>query len=138
MKLSTDQIHLINAFESLTGAHVVDVLIEPSKFVFVVKQGDLGVAVGKSGSTIKSVSKRMKKQIDVVEFSNDLEGFIRNLLFPAKIESIKKSEFGNKIKIDLKIASKDKAIAIGRGGAKINRARALLKKHYNIDVVNVL
>ena len=54
IKLSANEIRYIALFESMTGAMVKDCIIddEHGKVTFVVKNGDMGLAIGKGGSSV--------------------------------------------------------------------------------------
>ena len=81
----------IALFESMTGAMVRDCIIddENSKVTFVVKNGDMGLAIGKGGSTVTKVKKAVGRGVEIIEYNEDPEQFIKNILSPAELRSIK-------------------------------------------------
>lgn len=127
-KLSGDEIELLNLLEQTTGARAVDVLVLPDTIVFLVKKGDLGRAIGRQGANITRLSHRLKKRVEVVEYSEELNEFLKNLFKPIELEEVKKE--GETVY--LKVPTKDKGRVIGRGGEKVNRARALLERHFQV------
>ena len=127
-KLSGDEIELLNLLEQTTGARAVDVLVLPDTIVFLVKKGDLGRAIGRQGANITRLSNRLKKRVEVVEYSEELNEFLKNLFKPIELEEVKKE--GETVY--LKVPAKDKGRVIGRGGEKVNRARALLERHFQV------
>jgi N utilization substance protein A len=50
------------------------------RVIFVVNKGQMGLAIGKGGSTIKQLQNMVAKKIELVEFSDDASEFIRNML----------------------------------------------------------
>lgn len=60
--------------------------------------------------------------------------FIKNLMAPAKVRSIRilQKENGEKI-ATVETDPKNKRIAIGRGGQNIERARLLARRQHNIS-----
>ena len=54
IKFTANEIRYIALFENMTGAMVKDCIIddEHGKVTFVVKNGDMGLAIGKGGSTV--------------------------------------------------------------------------------------
>ena len=136
VKFSTNEIRYIALFESMTGAMVKDLLVdeENGKLTFLVKKGDMGLAIGKRGSTVTKVQKTVDKGVEVIEHSDDPVEFITNLMAPAKIRSIRilQKENGEKI-ATIEADSKNKRTAIGKAGQNIERARLLAKRQHNIN-----
>ena len=135
IKFSTNEIRYIALFESMTGAMVKDCIIDDSngKLTFLVKNGDMGLAIGKRGSTVTKVQKTVDKGVEVIEHSEDPVEFISNLMAPAKVRSIRilQKENGEKI-ATVETDARNKRTAIGKGGQNIERARVLAKRQHNI------
>ncbi|MHA1786434.1 MAG: NusA-like transcription termination signal-binding factor [Candidatus Helarchaeota archaeon] len=138
IKLSDSQIRFISLFENITGAVARDCIIddESERIIFIVKPGNIGLAIGKSGINIKRVREFLNKDIDVVEYANSEERFIANTLSPAKIKNIviQEKRDGRRI-AHVTVEISDRGIAIGKNGRNVARARILAKRHYNIDDV---
>ncbi|MEN6329060.1 MAG: NusA-like transcription termination signal-binding factor [Methanobacteriaceae archaeon] len=136
IKFTTNEIRYIALFESMTGATVKDCLVdeENGKLTFLVKNGDMGLAIGKRGSTVSKVQKTVDKGVEVIEHSDDQVEFISNLMSPAKLRSIRvlQKENGEKI-ATIEADSRNKRTAIGKGGQNIERARVLAKRQHNIS-----
>ena len=133
IKLSNDEIKLITHFEKTTGATVKD-CISGEELTFIVKEGDLGMAIGKQGTIINKIKKEMKREIHIYEHSDDPEKFIKNLFYPVRIE---------RVEINDAIATvyanpEDKKRAIGRAGKKINTVREIAKRHLEIEEIRVV
>ena len=131
MKLSMEEIGYINLVESMTGAHVKDCIINGNEIVIVVKEGDMGLVIGKKGESINRVKKKIGKKISVVEYSKDPEKFVRNLFYPAKIEGV--TIEGNRALVK---SSESKRL-IGRNGKRIKRAKELMSRHHGIENIIV-
>ena len=136
VKLTINEIRYISLFETITNVTVKDCIVddEHNKVTFLVKKGDMGLAIGKRGSTIGKMQKSVDKSVEIIEHSDDPGEFIKNLLSSAKINSI---EFftdanGNKI-ATLDVDSKDKRNAIGKNGHNIQRARQFAKRQFEIS-----
>ncbi|HMK54741.1 MAG TPA: NusA-like transcription termination signal-binding factor [Methanobacteriaceae archaeon] len=136
VKFTTNEIRYIALFESMTGATVKDCLVdeENGKLTFLVKSGDMGLAIGKRGSTVTKVQKTVDKGVEVIEHSEDPVEFITNLMAPAKVRSVRilQKESGEKI-ATIEADSRNKRTAIGKGGQNIERARVLAKRQHNIN-----
>lgn len=141
IKISTDEIRYIGLFESMTGATVKDCIFEDNKnkIVYVVKEGDMGLAIGKNGVNAQRVKESLNKPIDIIEYSEDPVKFIKNIIWPVKVKSIHVSERkdGKKIAV-LDINKKDKGLVIGKEGKNIDRIKNLLKRHHNLDDIMIM
>ena len=62
IKFGANEIRFIALFENMTGAMVKDCIIDDdnNKVTFVVKQGDMGLAIGKRGSTVSKVQRAVE------------------------------------------------------------------------------
>lgn len=138
--LTDEEMKYIALFEEVTGVVVKDCVIdrERDRIIFVVKEGQVGKAVGKNGMNIKMLSKILNKAIEVVEYGESLEDVIRKSLFPARVTSIKVTKMpdGRKVVI-VNVPPSDKAIAIGKNGRIVSRARVLAKRYFDIDKVMI-
>ncbi len=107
---------------------------ELSKVTFVVKNGDMGLAIGKGGSTVTKVKRAVDKGVEIIEYNEDPAQFIRNILSPAELKSIKVLQKEGQDKIAIVNAdSSNKRIAIGKNGVNIERAKLLAKRQHDIS-----
>lgn len=136
IKFTANEIRYIALFENMTGAMVKDCIIddEHGKVTFVVKNGDMGLAIGKGGSTVSKVQRVVDKGIEIVELSDDPIQFIKNLLSPAEVQGVKvlQKESGEKI-ATVTADNTNKRIAIGKNGVNIERAKLIAKRQHNIN-----
>ena len=72
IKFSAHEIRFIALFESMTGAMVKDCIIDDknAKVTFVVKNGDMGLAIGKGGVNVKLAAKLTGLKINVIASDN--------------------------------------------------------------------
>ncbi|MDX8341448.1 transcription termination factor NusA [Draconibacterium sp. IB214405] len=91
----------------------------------------VGACVGMKGSRIHGIVRELRNEnIDVINFSSNLQLFIKRALNPAKINSIKILEEDKKAEVYLK--PEEVSLAIGKGGLNIRLASQLTG--YEIDV----
>jgi N utilization substance protein A len=102
---------------------------EYDRVIFVVASGRGGRAIGKNGNNIKKVRESIRKEIDVVEHSENINEFIMNIFRPVSIHDVEIIESVAYIKI----SRVEKGIAIGRGGRNIQKAKTLVQKYYGLD-----
>ncbi len=124
--------------EKSTGALATDAVLTDSSIIFVVKQGDLGRVIGKQGKNIEMLKRLFSREVQVIEGSPELAHFAANLFSPAKVLEVKENASQGKRVLFVKVDPKSKGLAIGSRGEKINRARMMLKRHYNVDDVKII
>ena len=77
--LTEDSLRYITLFENITKTHVRDCMETEDKLVFVVDPGQANRAVGKAGEHVIRMKNTTGKNIQVVEYSDDPETFIKNV-----------------------------------------------------------
>jgi len=91
----------------------------------------VGACVGMKGSRIHGIVRELKNEnIDVINYTTNLQLFISRALSPAKISSIKLNDEEKKAEVYLE--PKEVSLAIGKGGLNIKLASQLTD--YEIDV----
>ena len=140
IKFTSDEMRYIALFESVTGATVKDCIVdEPgSRVVVIVKEGDIGMAVGREGKNIRMLERMTNKKHEIIEYSDNEQQFIKNALKPARIKEIRISERpdGRKIAV-VNVHPKDKGVAIGKNGKNAERIRFLAKRYFQIQNVSI-
>src|SRR5207247_4741852 len=72
-------IRYVALFQDLTRTTVVDCVDATDKLIFVVKEGDIGKAIGKKGENIAKLKRLMNKDINVVEYSDQPDRIVANV-----------------------------------------------------------
>jgi N utilization substance protein A len=139
IKLTQEEMKYMALFEQTTGATVQDCIIDEKleRIIFVAKQGDMGLAIGKGGKNINTLRRMTSRQIEVVEYADTPEQLIRNSLSPARLKEIRVTERPDKKIVVVEVDAKDKVIAIGKNGRTIDKTRLLVKRYFDIDHVVV-
>lgn len=139
IKLTGDEMRYIALFENITGATANDCVIdsEADRIIFIAKPGEMGLAIGKGGKNINMLRKMTGRPIEVVEFSDTVEGLVKNCLSPAKVREIRVTERPDRKIVVVEVDPKDKALAIGKNGRTIDKTRMLAKRYYQIDHVQI-
>ncbi|MFH1107539.1 MAG: NusA-like transcription termination signal-binding factor [Candidatus Micrarchaeota archaeon] len=139
MKLSYEELQLLNALEQMTGAKATDVVATPESMIFVVEEGDVGKAIGRGGSNIARLRERLGKNVEVVAGSSDYRMFFNGLFSPAVVRQYVEREDNGVKKLDVLVDESQRGIAIGRNGEKVKKAKLFGKRYFNyVDVRIVL
>ena len=131
----------MSLFQNISGATARDCVIDSKveRVIFVVNRGEMGLAIGKSGETIKRVQKAIGKQIELVEWSDDAKQFVMNSLNPQYINEIRMSEKpdGSKI-LTVVVSEKKKGAVLGKGGRNAEKARMLARRYFSIETIHIV
>ena len=138
IKLTTDQMRLMSLFQNVTGATARDCIEDEKqdRVIFVVNSGKMGLAIGKGGSHIRTLQNIVKKNIEIVEYSDDPAEFLKNLLNSKLVSEVKlnKRADGTMQAIVL-VDPRKKGIVVGREGRNAEKARLLAKRYFEISSV---
>ncbi len=141
IRLTAEEMGLINIVESLTGAKCRDCLIDPNsgRVTFVVEEGNLKLVLGKKGSNVRLIRRLLKREVEFIEYSPTPEVFIIKSLMPARVREVRITEKPNGEKLAvITVEPKDKGLAIGKNGRVIERTRKLARRYFNINNVIVV
>ena len=141
IKLTTEEMKYIALFQDITRASVIDCIIDDNnnRIIFLVKPGEVGLAVGRGGVNVKRMKRLLGKDIEVVEYAEKLEDLVKNALMPARVKSVKLITIGDGRKIVyVTVDPKDKGIAIGKGGRNVLKARLILNRYFKVDSIVII
>ena len=138
IKLSIDQMRLMSLFQKVTGATARDCVEDEklNRVIFVVNEGKMGLAIGKGGSHIKNLQNIVKRNVKIVEYSDDPIKFLKNILNSKLVSEVKmnKRDDGTLQAIVI-VDPKKKGIVVGREGRNAEKARLLAKRYFEISSV---
>lgn len=140
IKLTSVEMRYIALFQSITGATVEDCIVDDdlNRIIFVVKEGSIGMAIGKRGKNIHLLEKMTGKKHEVIEHSENPAQFIKNALKPAKVDEVRITErMDGKTIAVISVNPRDKGVAIGKNGRNAERIRFLAKRYFQIQNVSI-
>ncbi|MFH1786340.1 MAG: NusA-like transcription termination signal-binding factor [archaeon] len=126
-------IECIGLFQGITTAAVRDCILEPTRAVYVVEEGQIGSAIGRDGANIHAVRSRVGKSVKVYEYSPDPKRFIVNLL--DGVEPYEITIKNNTAYIT--ISAEDKGRVVGKDGKNIKSLTKILERQHNISSITV-
>ena len=141
IKLSSDQLGLISIFQNMSGATVRDCIVDEkgARLIFIVNNGQMGLAIGKKGATIQNIERVIKKPVEVVEWSDDPAEMVRNALDPRAIQEVRMTDKLDGTKsMTVIVDPRRKGAVLGRGGKNAEKVRLIAKKYFNISNVQII
>jgi len=129
-----DLIKLMTMFESVSGVSVKDCVSTEQMIVFVVPQGDVGRAVGKGGVNVRKLERLLNKKVKVIEFSDSIDLFIRNVVSPNEVSDVIEDDgVYTLVPKDLKT----RGMLIGRNASHLRFFESLVQRFYPIKELKV-
>jgi len=125
----------ISIFERITRSRVKDCFFVKELLMFIVKENEIGKAIGKKGINVKMVEKALNRKIKIVEFSPKMDVFLKNLLYPTQVKGITEQE--GVVTIE-GIDKSGKSIIIGRDSSNLNNTKEIIKRYFEIDNIKVV
>jgi len=146
IKINREAMELISLFNNISGAIIKDCMVfkNPDNtsdvIIFLVKEQDVGKAIGKAGEHVKDLKSKLNKKIDVIAFSEDLNKFIQNILQTTKnsilVQDIEIKESRNlKKTVIITVRPQDRGKAIGKEGSMIRKIKVLVLRYFDVDNV---
>jgi transcription termination/antitermination protein NusA len=129
----------IEELRILTKAIAQDCVIDDrfDRVIYVIRPGDMGLAIGKKGDNIKRLQSVLGKRIEMVESAESPDEFIANIFKPAEVVSVEHPPENAPVNVFVRQRN-DLGIAIGKAGCNIEKARILLRRFHGIEVGEVL
>ena len=136
VKITENEMKYIQLLQNMTGATIVDCILDGDTIIFTVRKGEVGLAVGRGGEKIKRFRAMTNRQVEIFEYLEDPDKFLRTALKPAKVKDIRLVDRmdGHKIAM-VNVDPKDKGIAIGKNGENIKKIRFLAQRYFQLDTV---
>ncbi|MCX6804160.1 MAG: NusA-like transcription termination signal-binding factor [Candidatus Diapherotrites archaeon] len=129
MKLSMDEILLMNALQQVTGVMPKDCLIEGQMVVYLVAEKEMGRAIGKAAINVKTLQEKLKKRVELVPYYEKPEDVFAKAL---EVDYATARQTNGKIIVLLDGTNKAKAY---KNNSRIKRVKELIKRNFDLDLV---
>ena len=127
----------VTIFQNVTRCTVVDCVDNEDKLIFVVAKGEASRAIGRKGETVAKVRQLLKKEVQVIEFSEVPEQFVANVFHAFGVKKVEIEDREGITHATVTVEATLKGRAIGREGRNLRMARDLISRHHAIDSVSV-
>ncbi|MCL4517638.1 MAG: NusA-like transcription termination signal-binding factor [Thaumarchaeota archaeon] len=141
IKLTSEELGLMSLFQNISGATARDCIIDPKieRVIFVVNKGEMGLAIGKSGETIKKVQAKIGKPVELVEWAEDAKQLIINSLNPQFVSEIRVTERPDGSRTaTVVVEQRKKGAILGKGGRNAEKARLLARRYYSVETIHIV
>ncbi|MBI4043750.1 MAG: NusA-like transcription termination signal-binding factor [Candidatus Diapherotrites archaeon] len=136
IKLSNDEIMVLNVFSQVTHADARDCLLEPLRVVFLVKSSEMGKAIGKNGSTVKRLAEKFKRKVEVVEYAEEPETFFKHAFKDVGFKHLALRNEGVEKILEASADAENKRVLF-QNMAKFKYIKKLMERNYGIQDVRV-
>lgn len=138
IRLTSDELRLMSLFQSITTVTARDCVIDErmDRVIFVINKGDMGLAIGRNGSTIRTLQDMIGKRIELVEYSDDIAEFVKHIFGKDAVLDVKVSNHSSNKVVTVIIDPRKKGMVVGREGRNVEKARLLTRRYF--DVANVI
>lgn len=128
----------IEELRILTKSTALDCIIDErfGRLIYVIKKGDMGLAIGKKGENIQRMQNVLGKRIEMVEFADNLDEFIGNIFRPVRISQIIHEDESGIIHVILEKKG-DLGMSIGKGGCNVEKAKILLRRYLSRENIGI-
>ncbi len=140
IKLSSEQLSLMSMFQEMTGATAKDCVIDEKldRLVFVVARGQMGLAIGKEGVSVKKLERSVRRPVEVVEWADGIEELVRNALGAKHIQRVEVSDRLDGTKgVVVFVDPRKKGAVLGLGGRNAEKVRLLAKRYFGITSIQI-
>ena len=134
--LSDEARRYIALFDDETDVPAIDCLVDDDRLAFVVPAGTMGRAIGPGGDHVRRVESALGRDVTVVENADNAADFVANALAPAAVYNVTISENDTTVAY-AEVDTEDRGVAIGADGRRIDLARRLAKRHFDIDEIEL-
>ncbi|RLE43009.1 NusA-like transcription termination signal-binding factor [Candidatus Woesearchaeota archaeon] len=125
----------MSLFERMTKAKLKDCFVDSNGvLVFVVQNGDIGKALGKHGKMAMKITQKLNRKIKIVEYSQDLIKFIKNLILPYTVNAIEQEDDVVILKSD---DTRVKGLLIGKNGKNLRNYESIVQRYFPIKEIKV-
>lgn len=138
LKLTKDEIQLINALDSTARITAKYCCADTSTVTFLVKEQDIGQAIGRNGSHIKKLRERLRKNVEIIPFTEEPVSFLQKTLAMFKVEfneiEVKKEKEKMIAAIRMDLNNKEKML---RNIPRLKRLKKILKNYFEIENIKL-
>ena len=132
IKFNAQTLRYISIFEAATGAEVKDCIENDNVVVFILYPGNIKKVLENRGEKIQTVRNLIHKNVMVVEFSQDIAKFTKNIFRRYRVKNVRVNSEGEGFNVVVYVDPAEKARAIGKDGRNLKLAKEIIERHFNL------
>ncbi|MEM0126523.1 MAG: hypothetical protein QW364_02615 [Thermoplasmatales archaeon] len=132
--LDTRSLDLIKLFEESINLPVKDVMETEDVIFYVLEKGGTYKLFTNDDKkrALEKIKEKVKKRVNVLDYSPDPEQFFRNLFYRYKVMSLNITSGESGYIVNVKVDPNYKASAIGKEAKNLKTALLLARRHFTI------
>lgn len=119
----------MNALSQISKVSAKDCIIEGNLITFLIKEEDVGKAIGKKATNVKALQEKLNKRVEIIGYQTEPEKIVSKA-FGIDVSSSKIN--GDKLVLSMDSINKRKAMA---SGAKLKRIKKLIKRNFEKELI---
>ncbi len=131
-----EQIQMMNTLDFIARVPAKDCIVAGNKVVFLVPEEAIKKAIGKKGAKVKELQEKIRKKVEIFEYTNEPKNFLQKAFSKAKIQSIEIKEINGKKIVFVKPDKEGKEIIL-RNLGRLKSVKELAKRNYGIEEIRV-
>ena len=136
MKLGSEQIQLINTLDVVAKVSARDCVVNNDSVAFMVPETQMSQAIGKNGANVKVLTQKLRKRIELFEYTEKPEKFFEKAFYSAKLESVEIKQLNGSKVAFIKTDADNKKIVLGNM-SRLRKIKELAQRNYEIDEVRI-
>lgn len=136
MKLRNEELRYINALRAVTGANAKDCWYDSSGITFLLSADQMRLAIGRKGNSIRTLREKMGKNIELLEYAEKPEDFVKKAFCKIKIENVELAKDENKKTISICMDSENRRKLL-QNLNRLRRVRETMKRDYGIGELKI-
>ncbi len=136
LKLGTEQIQLMNTLDLVAKVSARDCVVSGDSVIFMVPELQMSQAIGKNGSNVKIMTQKIRKRVELFEYTEKPEKFFEKAFYNAKLEGVEVKALGENKVAFVKADAANKKILLGNMG-RLRKIKELANRNYSIDEVRI-
>ena len=124
-----DDILLINAMSKVSGVDAKDCIEQNGMVSYLVKEKEVGKAIGKKAVNVKKLENSLKKKIEIIGYYEKPEEMVTKT-FDVQAEEVNKK----KGKIIIRMDSLNKKKLFSNSG-RLRRVKEMIKRNHGLDLI---